>query len=455
VASPPLTVIVGAGISGLACAFALQQSGHNVLVLEAASRPGGVIQTVQENGYLFELGPQSFSSTPALYQLCDDLGLSQEIVEAPHGAPRCVLIDGKLTPVPMSPGSFFSSNLLGWGTKFSILSEVLRTTHTPEPDESIADFTRRKFSAQLLDRLVAPFVSGIYAGDPEQISLRAAFPKLYEAEKSSGSIVRGMFRSAKTPPKTGSGPQRRSSLISFKSGNEALIRALADNLGPALHCNASVAQIARSPSGFTLKTQSSAGAADITCDRIVIAVPSTVASTLLADFAAEASPPLQQITYAPVAVVSLAYRRDQIRASLSGFGFLVPRSAGIRSLGTVWNSSLFSGRAPDDQVLLTSFVGGATDPGAPSLSAADLSNLVHHELAPILKIAGEPSTTRVTCYARAIPQYNLGHTSRLQAAQQSLSAIPNLWVIGNYWKGPAVGSCVENSQTVAEQIRIS
>jgi len=455
VASAPLTVIIGAGISGLVCAFTLQKSGQNVLVLEAASRPGGVIQTVQENGYLFELGPQSFSSTPALYQLCDDLGLNSEILEAPHGVPRFVLIDGKLTLVPMSPGSFFSSDLLGWGTKFSILSEVFRRSYPPEPDETIADFTRRKFSAQLLDRLVAPFVSGIYAGDPEQISLRAAFPKLYEAEKSAGSVVRGMFRSAKTPPKAVSMPQRRPSLISFKSGNEALIRALADKLGPALRCNASVAQVALSPNGFTVKTQSSAGTEDITCDRLVIAVPTTVASTLLAELAAQASASLQQITYAPVAIVSLAYRRAQIRTSLSGFGFLVPRSAGIRTLGTVWNSSLFPGRAPKDQVLLTSFVGGATDPGGPSLSEVDLSNLVHNELAAVLKITAEPSTTRVTCYARAIPQYNLGHTSWLQAAQQSLSAIPNLWVIGNYWKGPAVGCCVENSQRVAEQIRIS
>lgn len=455
VPSAPLIVVIGAGISGLACAFALRKSGHNVLVLEASPRAGGIIQSVQDDGYLFELGPQSFSSTPALYQLCDDLGLDQEIVEAPRGAPRFVLINRELIQVPMSPGSFLSSGLLGWSTKFSILSEVMRTTRPPEPDESIADFTRRKFSAQLLDRLVGPFVSGIYAGDPEQISLRAAFPKLYEAEKSAGSVVRGMFRSAKTSSKTATGPRRRPGLISFKTGNEALVRSLSAKLGSTLRCNVSVEQITRLPDGFVIKTHSGTSAEDISCDRIVVATPTVAAAGLLAGLIPQAAASLQHIDYAPVVIVSLAYRLDQVRSRLSGFGFLVPRSAGIRILGTVWNSCLFPARAPNDQVLLTSFVGGATDPQAASGSETELIALVHRELTDILKIAGEPIASRVTRYSRAIPQYNLGHATLLQTARQSLSEISNLWVVGNYWQGPAVGSCIEHSQRVAEQIRLS
>lgn len=457
-ASAPLTVVVGAGISGLACAYALQKNGQNVLVVESASRPGGVIQSVKkEGGFLLEQGPQSFSGASLLYELCAELGLNEQLVEAPHGVPRFVLLGGKLVPVPMSPPAFLSSDLLGWKTKFAILTEVLRTSRPPEPDESIAAFARRKFSAELLDRLVGPFVSGIYAGDPEQISLRAAFPSIYEAEMSSGSVMRGMFRAAKTAKRTvsQSQPRRRPSLISFRSGNENLTDALADKLGSNLRCNIDVTDIRRTEDGFLVRLRKLVASEGIACERLVIATPTNVAASLLEQMVPSAVPSLREIAYAPVAVVSLGYRREQIRHSLNGFGFLAPRSSGIRTLGTVWNSSLFPGRAPQGQVLLTSFVGGATDPSAADLSDDALSQLVHSELAPLLAVSGRPVMQHVTLYTRAIPQYSLGHTERLQTIRQAMKQVPGLWLTGNYWSGPAVGSCIEHAFEVAEQVRIS
>jgi oxygen-dependent protoporphyrinogen oxidase len=456
VASTPLTIVVGAGISGLACAYALQKNGQNVLVLEAVSRPGGVIQSIEKDGYLLEQGPQSFSGTAGLYELCAELGLNEQLVEAPHGAPRFVLLSKKLVPLPMSPPAFLSSDLLSWKTKFAILTEVLRTSHPPEPDESIAAFTRRKFSTELLDRLVGPFVSGIYAGDPEQLSLRAAFPSIYEAEKSTGSLVRGMFRAAKTSKVTvsQSQPRRRLSLLSFRSGNESLPKAIAEKLGSSLRCNVDVSDIGRTENGFLVRSQKLGAPEGIACERLVVATPTTVAASLLEQLVPRAVP-LREITYAPVAVVSLGYRREQVRHSLNGFGFLAPRSSGIRTLGTVWNSSLFPERAPQVHVLLTSFVGGATDPSATDLSDDALSAMVHAELAPLLTISGEPVMQHVTLYTRAIPQYNLGHTERLQTIREAAKQLPGLWLTGNYWRGPAVGSCIEHALEVAEQVRIS
>ena len=452
----PLTIIVGAGISGLTCAYALQKSGQNVLLLEASECPGGVIRSVEQNGYLYEFGPQSFSSTPTLYKLCDELGLNGELVTAPHGAPRFVLIDNHLTPVPMSPPAFLTSGLLNWNTKFAILSEALRSTSPPEPDESIAAFTRRKFSAQLLERMVGPFVSGIYAGDPEQISLRAAFPKIYEAEKTTGSVVRGMLRIAKTSKTTTKQSSRRPGLISFRAGNESLIKALAQKLGPSLRCNTTVNNIRLTDSGFSLQiTDNSGNSQELPCAKLVIATPTNRAASLLQDLAPNARVPLEQIRYARLAVVSLGYRREQITRSLDGFGFLIPRSSGIRTLGTVWNSSLFPNRAPQDHVLLTSFVGGATDPAAAAFPADRLTELVHSELAPILGISGQPTAPLITAYSEAIPQYNLGHTARLQSLRDALSSIPSLRVIGNYWQGPAIGNCIDYALAVAEAVRIS
>lgn len=452
-ASAPLTVVVGAGISGLSCAYALQKARQNVLLLEAGPRPGGVIQSVEENGYLFELGPQSFSSTPALYALCEELGLTPQLVEAPRRAPRFVLIDRELIPVPLSPLAFLGSKLLGGKTKFAILTEVLRTTYPPEPDESIAAFTRRKFSKQLLDRMVGPLVSGIYAGDPERISLRAAFPKLYEAEKRCGSMVRGMFGSSKTTTGTADQSRRRPSLLSFRMGNEAPVHALAEKLRFALRYNYPAAEIRRTDAGFVIKGQGAEG--EIVCARIVLAAPSGATAQILRAITPLAATSLQQITYAPVAVTSLGYRKDQIKRTLDGFGFLVPRSAGLRTLGLVWNSSLFPGRAPQGHVLMTGFVGGATDESAAALSEDALPALVHSEIAPLLGVTGDPVMSRVTRYERAIPQYNVGHTELLQTAQQAISAVPGLFVIGNYWDGPAIGACVEHSVKVAEQVRLS
>ena len=454
-ANAPLTVVIGAGISGLSCAYALQKAGQNVLVLERGPRPGGVIQSVEETGYLCELGPQSFSSTPALYSLCEELGLTQQLVEAPRGAPRYVLIDGQLVPVPMSPPAFLGTNLLSWKTKFAILTEVLRTTVPPEPDESIAGFTRRKFSEQLLERLVGPFVSGIYAGDPEKISLRAAFPKMHDAEKRSGSVVRGMFRSSQTATVTANEPRRRPSLLSFRAGNEALVHALAEKLGAALRCNYSATEVDRADGGLVIKGKSADGVEEILCARIVLAAPTGATAEILRSIAPAVAMPLRRIAYAPIAVVSLGYRLDQVRRALDGFGFLVPRSAGLRTLGLVWNSSLFPGRAPQGHVLLTGFVGGATDEAAARLSEDELAALVHREITPLLGVTGEPVATRVTRYERAIPQYNLGHSALLQAAQQAISAVPGVFVTGNYWNGPAIGACVEHSLAVAEQVRLS
>ena len=425
------------------------------MLLEAAARPGGVIQSVEEGGYLFELGPQSFSSTTELTELCDELGLGDEVLAAPKGAPRYILVGGKLVPVPLSPPALLFSSLLDWRTKYSFLRDAFGKSVPPREDESIAAFVRRKFSAELLERLVGPFVSGIYAGDPEQLSLRAAFPMLYEGEKTAGSVIRGGFIS-KTEKKQEQVDRARprTGLLSFRSGNAALAKALARELGPALRCDVACDEVRHNGDKFTLQAQSASGREDFACDHMVLATPAGVSASLLGVLAPEASTALSKICYASIAVVSLGYKREQVAHSLDGFGFLTPRSSGMRTLGSVWNSSLLPARAPAGHVLLTNFIGGATDPAAAALSEDDLAAIVHHEIATVLGISGEPAVSRVTRYARAIPQYNLGHLERLKTIEHAVGAIPGLHVIGNYCRGPAIGACVKHSLEVAQRIRI-
>ena len=458
-------LVVGAGISGLATAYGLQKSGVAVRVVEVSPRPGGVIQSIQREGYLLECGPQSFSGNGVITSICKDLGILEERVLADPKAARYVLINGKLRAVPMGPG-LIASPFLGGGTRAAMLRDIFGKSESPEPDESVAAFIHRKFSDTLLDRLVGPFVSGIYAGDPEKLSLRAAFPILYEAEKSAGSIIRGAFKILKQrkaaqgdAPQT---PREKPTLQTFRNGNETLISAIAGKLADRLSCGTEVTRIESLPSSqephsprFRVSLRGPRGDESLEVERLILAVPTETASRLLEPVDAGFSAQLGPIAYSGVVVVSLGYAKQDIENPLAGFGFLVPRSSGLSILGSVWNSSLFPGRAPERHVLLTSFVGGATNPGAIQQTPESLAAQVHRELMPMLGIRKDPAFTNVTIWPRAIPQYNLGHTARIAAANALRARYPGLYFSGNYLSGPAIGTCVEQALKVADEVRIS
>ena len=446
-------LVVGGGISGLVCAYALQKAGVDVLAVEQTDRPGGVIRSERVDGYSLELGPQSFSGTAQMLDLFGELGIRQQVVQAPTGAPRYVLINGALQKVPMTPPAFLSTSFVGLGTKFALLRDVIGKSAPPAKDESIADFVRRKFSAQMLDRLVGPFVSGVYAGDPEKLSLRSAFPTLYEAEKSKGSVIRGMFSNAKPQPPDQ--PRQRPTLLSFADGTQTFTNALAAKLGDRLSLNTVVRFVEKDDSGpmpaFQVTVRRGADQTTISADHIIVATPTSVATTLLRGVDATVAAQLAEIEYASTAVVSLGYRKSEIGDPLHGFGFLIPRSSGIRTLGSVWNTSLFPNRAPEGHALLTSFIGGATDPQAVQIPG-ELPSMVHKEIAAVLKIRSEPAFSNVAIYPKAIPQYNLGHGERLAVIDEARKRHSNLWLIGNYLRGPAIGACVEQALSVAGEI---
>ncbi len=444
------TVVIGGGISGLACAYRLRQLGVPVLLLEQASRAGGVICSVRQEGFLFELGPQSFLSTDPLLELIESLGLSPELQHADSRAPRYILQARRLHALPLAPPALLTTSLLSFGSKLRLLSEPFRRTQPPEDDESVAAFVRRKFSADLLENFVAPFVSGVYAGDAEELSLRSAFPSAYQWEKNYGSVLRGAIKSR--PPKG----KPRPALCSFPDGVGTLVRTLGGKLGDALERETSVVSIKRGrangKSTFTLETTSSRGAAEIHADVIVMAAPTRAAGRLLASISESLADQFNQIEYAPVAVVATGYRREQVGHPFAGFGFLVPRKEGLRTLGTVWNSSLFPGRAPEGMVCLTSFAGGATDPELVKLPENEILGIVSREVASVLNITGAPVASLVQRYDAALPQYNLGHGKVIAALRELCAGVPGLFLAGNYLGGPSIGSCVEQALAAAETV---
>jgi oxygen-dependent protoporphyrinogen oxidase len=455
-------LVVGAGISGLTAAYALKKSGIITILFEASSRPGGVIQSIQRDSFLVECGPQSFNGNASIASVCKDLGLLDQRIFADPKAPRYVLLNGKLQSVPMGPGLLVSP-FVGGSTFFAMLRDLLGSSRPPEPDESIADFARRKFTPTFLDRLIGPFVSGVYAGDPEKLSLRAAFPIVHEAETVKASLFRGAIAMRKAHrTKRGEAPLEKPTLQSFRDGNETLVRALAKDLDDQLFCDVEVTAVdALDPSldataaRFHLTLHTPRGEERIEAERLVLACSPSAAGRILARLNPQFESELTAIESVPIGLVSLGYRTADVAHGLDGFGFLVPRSSGLNVLGTVWNSSLFPGRAPENHALLTSFVGGATNPAIVQKSPEELVSIVHREISSVLSIRNTPVFSNVTIWPQAIPQYNLGHTARLAAVEKLRSAFPGLHFAGNYLRGPAIGACVEQALKIADEIRVS
>ena len=455
--APPNILVIGGGISGLACAHRLRALKVPVLLVERGARFGGVIDTIEQDGFRFDVGPQSFLSTAPLDALISDLKLNDQLLRAPHGAPRYILSHGQLVAAPLSPLALFTTPLFSWQTKLQMLAEPLRRTRPPEGDESIAAFVRRKFGEDLLANLVAPFISGVYAGDPEWLSLASTFPILRRIEEEYGSVILGAIKSRKK------GARSRASLCNFRAGMVTLTRALAAQLGDCAKSGTGVAMIRPSPSGehagFNVALSRGGGIEPLHVSAIVVATPTEQAARLLGGINPTIAELLGRVEYAPVSQVSAGYRLADISEprlrSKGGFGFLVPRGEGLRSLGTVWNSFLFPGRAPgspEKMASFTTFLGGATDTAVRNCSDEEIAATAHTELSRVLGISGSPIARHVSHWDRALPQYNLGHGGIVRSLDELCAATPGLFLTGNYLTGPSLGACVEQANKAAEEV---
>jgi len=445
-----LTAIIGGGISGLTCAFELQRRGHRVLLLEQSTRTGGVIASVEQDGFLFELGPQSFLSGEALLKLISALGIGQDLQRGDPRAARYILLGGKLRRLPMAPPGLLTTPLLGLGSKLRLFAEAFLNSQPPDGDESVADFVRRKFGSELLENLVGPFVSGVYAGDPERLSMRAAFPALHELERSYASVIRGAIKNR--PAKGASRPM----LCSLRGGLATLTNSLTARLGDNIRPGVTVEAVRRGKANgstlFELHLHGGGRAEIIEADAVVVSAPGDAAARFLGTISNRFGELLGRIEYAPVAVALCGYRREHGAHPLDGFGFLVPRKEGLSILGTVWSSSLFPGRAPEGMVSLASFVGGATNPAVLDLSDDALLAAVEKENAAVLGITHAPVTRLLHRHRRAIPQYNMGHPQVRKALREEAAQHPGLFFAANYVEGPAIPACVDQAIRVAESV---
>jgi oxygen-dependent protoporphyrinogen oxidase len=444
-------LVVGAGISGLTAAFALKHKGLRVAVIEASPRVGGAITTHREGPFLFELGPNTVVESDAgVGGLIDACGLAgDKLVAAPAAKRRYVWKGGRLVPLPGSPLSFLGTPLFPFGAKLRLLREpwIRRRQQDDGADESVAAFVRRRLGSAFLDHAVGPFVSGVYAGDPERLAVRWAVPKVAALESDYGSLIRGAIAKRKGA-KVEAGAS--GAMISFAAGLETLPRRLAERIGDVrtgVRCD----RISKTGNpGENFRAETSAG--PLTARQLLVEVPADSSADLLADLTGGRSRLWAEIPYAPVAVVALGLRRQDVAHPLDGFGFLAPRKEDLRLLGCLFPSTIFPGRAPEGHVTLTVFAGGRTDPEVPGWEDGKILDLVLGELRRALGVKGDPVATHVARWPRAIPQYEIGHGRFVERAREIERDHPGLHIGGNFLSGVSVPDCVRNALARAERV---
>jgi oxygen-dependent protoporphyrinogen oxidase len=461
-------VVLGAGISGLTLAWRLRQSSAQVLLAEASSRVGGCISTQSKDGYRWEEGPNSFTPTPALLNLIAEVGLTDQLVLADAKLPRYIYWERELLPVPLSPAAALSSRLLSVGGKLRALQGLLGFVPPPPGhEETVRQFFRRQLGSEVAERLVEPFTSGVYAGDPDQLSAVAAFPRVAGLEERYGSLFAGALQALRQRPQPSpiaiQPPPKRGQLGNLRQGLQQLPEALAQKLGDSLRLGWRAVQLKREGGLYWVGFETPEGSRWAAARQVVLALPAYEAAALLQELNPPASQLLAEIPYPPVAVVALAYPQEALPQPLRGFGHLIPRSQGLRTLGTIWTSCLFPERAPQGYHSFLSFLGGATDaalarqqgiPPIPALSPEERAQIAHAELSQVLLTRRvEPIYLGERLWPRAIPQYTLGHRQRIAQVQAHLaSQTPGIWVCANYLDGVALGDCVRRAEALAQQL---
>jgi oxygen-dependent protoporphyrinogen oxidase len=452
-------IVIGAGVSGLVTAYRLAKKGLRVRVLEAAPRTGGVMASGRSDGMLWELGPNSgMDTTPLINELLDSLGIRDQRADARKIADRRFIVrGGQLIPLPMSGPAFFSTPLFSTGTKLGLLREPFIARSSPETDESVAAFVRRRLGTEFLDYAIQPFVSGIFAGDPEQLSVQAAFPKLFALEQRYGGMIRGMILGARERKRQREKSKNNAKSFSFNDGMQTLTDALARGITSAnsvVETNIRVTSITCNAEGrWEVRGDKETV---YRADSLVLSTPANAAATLLASlktaWADDAVQALRDIPYAPLSIVISAWRREAVTHPLDGFGFLVPRKENAHILGALFSSSMFEHRADEAHAVLTTMIGGMLQPELPKCDDNALQEMVERDLASLIGIRGTPLWTKISRHPRAIPQYTFGHLKRVQRVDAVRSHAPGLFFCANWRGGISVGDCIKNGHLTADEV---
>jgi oxygen-dependent protoporphyrinogen oxidase len=447
-------IVIGGGVSGLTCAYRLQQRGWNVTVLEAANRVGGFLQSaVHSAGFKYEEGPLYFIDSPRIMALAREVGLDADLVTADLMLPRYVYCRHGLHPLPFALRAFLSTRLIGLGSKMRILREYLGRGGADGSGESVAEFIAGRFGREVLQRIAAPVVASTHAGDVNRLSAQFVCPDFLRRERDTGSALRGFVRSCHDPVSAGRGGR----LCSFRKGLHDLPRRLAEKLGKenvelGVQLKKIVPAAQDGKSRFLFQLVLSDGERETQADAVVFAAGAFRTAEMVEPFADKMAQELFSIEHPPLTVVSVAYSREDVAHTTEGFGVLVPSDQGVRMLACIWSSSIFPDRAPEGLVLMRVLLGGATDTDIALAGDDKIVAVLKRDLKSTLGIIITPELVAVQRYERALPQYTLGHEHRLRRIEVEAARIPGMFLTGNYLRGFSIAACVRTAEETAEQV---
>jgi oxygen-dependent protoporphyrinogen oxidase len=447
-------VVIGAGISGLSTAYLLSKKGFDVTVIEKNNSVGGSIESVFENGFLFDRGPNSaLETTPVIGQLIHELELEPELLYASKQAnKRYILRDNKLHSLPMSPQGLIKTKLFSGKAKLRLMAEPFIGRSNDGYYQSLAEFVKRRLGQEFLDYAINPFVAGVYAGRPEDLSVKSAFPKLYALEEKYGGLIIGTIRSIRERKKRAEVAKQSAKMLSFKKGMIALPKAIEKYFGNNILLSSEVTSIDKNESGYSVSYQQNGKINKVDCSIVLSTIPAYTARSIFTKYDKDFKTHADAIYYPPVLVYYLVYNRKDIKQELDGFGFLIPAKENKSFLGALWSSVIFTDRADENKAAFTLFVGGSRNPEFVKEERKLLLTKVRQEFESLMGIVTEPIFTSERFWEKAIPQYNLGYIEHERFFDDFEKRNPGLFISGNFRGGISVGDCIKNAEIVTNKI---
>lgn len=464
----PRVAIIGGGITGLAAACHLAQLSQDkkfdleILLFESSDKLGGTIGTFRKDDCLLETGPDAlFAEKPWGIEFCRKIGAESEIVPTnPNDRSSFVFCRGQLLTIPegfylTAPAKiipFVTSPILSWKGKLRALCDIFIPRKKIAGDESLALFVRRRLGQEVLDRIAQPMVGGIYAANPEELSLQSTFPRFLEMEQKYGSVIRGLRKGIKMSAESASRGPRYQLFVSFKNGMQTLIdKASAKIPEGSVRLNTEIGEI-RLGVDPERKYKVCGGHFEIGADAVCLTLPAHASAKLIKPMSQPIASELEKIPYTSGMTVNLIYRKSQIKHPLNGFGFVVPSIERKMVTGVTYSSVKFPGRAPDSKVILRAFIGGKVCERLINQEDKRIIGMVKKELFDILRTAGDPMFVSVHRHKRAMPQYRVGHLGIVRRIRSRLQMYPGLELAGNGYDGVGIPDCVHSAETSAERI---